>query len=106
MLSLIYIGKYDELIPNRGYESMKLHFSESKYPNQDIISNYLNSGKVDMVSAELPFDVFTGDRIKKEKIGMNDGVYMWWNTLAHYVDKYNLRLPEEFENYILKGTLQ
>ena len=47
-------------------------------------------------------DVFTGDQISNEMIGMNDGEYTWFNTLAYYVEKYNLRLPKEFEDKILK----
>ena len=99
---LIYIGKYEEIVPNKGYESMLEHLEKGSYPNQKKIVHYLRSGNVDMVSAEIPKDCFTGERIPGEKLGMNDGEYVWWNTLAHYVEKYNLRLPKEFEEHILK----
>lgn len=102
---MIYIGKYEELSPGRGYESMKSHMEGSSYKNQDIIIKYLKSGKVDMVSAAIPRDVFTGSTIPGGKLGMNDGEYMWWSTIAYYVEKYNLRLPEYFENHILKSTV-
>ena len=101
MFLLIYIGKYNEIAPNKGYESMKEHFEKSSYPNQKKIVQYLRSGNADMVSAEIPKDCFTGDRIPGEKIGINDGKYAWWSTLAYYVEKYNLRLPKEFEEHIL-----
>jgi len=99
---MIYIEKYDELSPGKGYDSMKKHFEKGAYPGKEKIVKYLTSGKVDMASFQLPKDVFTGERIPMTMLGMNDGVYMWWNTLAYYVDKYNLRLPEEFEKHILK----
>ena len=34
---------------------------------------------------------------------MNDGVYTGFNTLVYYVDKYNLRLPEDFEKHVLSS---
>ena len=45
-----------------------------------------------MVSLQIPKDVITGETIKMEKIGMNDGEYTWFNTLAYYIEKYNLLL--------------
>ena len=103
---MIYIGKYDEFSPGRGYDSIKNHFVPIGYANKEKIVEYLMSGSVDMVSAELPKDVLTGQVITGEKLGMSDGKFAWWNTLAYYVEKYNLRLPEEFENHILKSTMQ
>ena len=99
---MIYIGKYDELAPGRGFDSMKNHFEKSEYPGKDKIVEYLKTGIIDMVSAEAAHDVFTGEKIPLEKLGMNDGKFIWWNTLSHYVEKYNLRLPQEFEQHILQ----
>lgn len=98
---MIYIGRFKEFNPNYDFPSIKEYFSPSKYAGQDKISYYLRHGKKDLVSLEVPKDAITGETIAMEKIGMNDGVYTWYNTLAYYVDKYNLRLPKDFENYIL-----
>ena len=99
---LIYIGKYNEIAPNKGYESMRNHFYSAEYPSKEKIINYLRSGTVDMISTSGAVDCFTGEKIPGHKLGMNDGKYMWWNTLAHYVEIYNLRLPEDFEKHILQ----
>ena len=88
-------------MPNKGYESMLKHCENDSYPNKAKIVQYLRNGHEDMVSAEIPKDCFTGERIHGEKVGMNDGKYAWWSTLAYYVEKYNLRLPKEFEDHIL-----
>jgi len=101
---MIYIGSYEELIPGKGYDSLRDHMEASPYPHQETIVNYLRSGEMDMFSLQLPKDVFTGQRIPGEKLGMNDGVYTWWNTLAYYVEKYNLRLPKNFEEHVLRQT--
>ena len=102
---MIYKGKYDELSPNHGFDSMKDHFSEKPHEGQDKIVQYLRQCTEDMFSMRIPKDVFTGETIKGGMIGYNDGKYSWWSTLAYYVEKYNLRLPKEFEEHILsKGA--
>lgn len=98
---MIYIGSYDELSPGRGYPSMKKSFSDKPYQGKERVIHYLLHGKEDMVSFRTPKDVFSGEPISMNMIGMNDGEFTWWNTLAHYVEKYNLRLPADFENKIL-----
>ena len=97
-----FIGKYRELNPSyQQYDSMKDHFSEDRYPNQDRIIDYLKNGITDCARIGVPRDVFTGETIRMEELGMNDGVYTWFNTLAYYVDRYNLVLPEKFVAHIL-----
>lgn len=100
---MIYIGEYDELSPGRGYPSLKGCCATGTYPGQGRIIYYLKHGKKDMVSMKIPKDVFTGEVIPMEQIGMNDGEYTWFNTLAYYVEKYNLRLPPNFEDKILSA---
>ena len=100
---MVFIGRYKELNPGKGYPSMRDFFSDAPYEGQEKVYYYLTQGKEDMVSEEIPKDVFSGKSIRMEKIGMNDGEYTWFNTLAYYVRRYNLRLPEEFEKKILEG---
>lgn len=98
---MIVIGKYDEFSPNQGFDSMKKFFEEKPYTGQDKIVQYLKNGTEDMFSMKIPKDVFTNKVIPGRMIGLNDGKYCWWNTLAYYVENYNLRLPKEFERHIL-----
>ena len=99
---MIYIGAYEEISPGKGFPMMKDSFNEKPYQGQEKIVQYLLHGKKDMASFKIPKDVFTGETIPMSMIGMNDGEFTWWNTLAHYVKKYNLRLPKEFEEKVLK----
>lgn len=99
---MIYIGKYRELSPKeKNYPYMKDNFEREPYDNQDKIVWYLKHGTEDMLRTKKEKDVFTGENIPMEPLGMNDGEYTWWNTLAYYVERYNLRLPSEFERKIL-----
>lgn len=100
---MIYIGEYKELIPEKNYPSMKGFISETPYPGKAKVISYLLNGQEKMISMDIPKDVFTGENIPMDPVGMDDGEYSWFTTLAYYVDKYNLRLPSEFENKILQS---
>ena len=97
-----FVGKFKEFCPNSDYPSAKDYFQPDRYEGQDKIVEYLKNGKKTIASTQVPHDFLTGKQILMEKIGMNDGVYAWYNTLAYYVETYNLRLPEEFEKHILR----
>lgn len=80
--------------------------SEQKpYEGKEKIVDYLaNNGKATLASAKLPNDRITGERIKGIKGGLfikETDRFAWWSDLAYHVEKYNLRLPKEFEDYVL-----
>lgn len=84
--------------------SMKDRFQEKPYPGMDRIVFYLrHNGKPTLAQAKRTSDRFTGERIPGEfsLTLFDDGNYSWWNDLAYHVEKYNLRLPKEFEDYVL-----
>ena len=99
---LKYIGEYRELCTGHPeFPSIKDSFCRTSYEGQGKIIHYLRKGgNEDMVSMAINKDVFTGELLPTN-IGRNDGEFSWWTCLAHYVEEYNLRLPEEFENKIL-----
>lgn len=98
---MIYIGNYKEF-ETESKVSMKDFFEKEGYENQEKIAEYLKSnGKNIMVSASYHKDVFTSQSTGIEEICKEDGKYRWFNILAYYVEKYNLRLPEDFEIHIL-----
>ena len=77
--------------------SIKDSFSSAPFPNKQKIIKYLSDGKIGMVSGSSYIDVITGENTKIGKCIMTDGEYTWPGILMYYVDKYNLRLPSEFE---------
>lgn len=102
MIHVILLGKYEEFAPNMGFPSIKEHLQDKPYETKAVVLEYLNNGNVHMVTASKIVDVFTGERINSELVYMDDGKYSWSSKLPYYVDKYNLKLPEDFENHILK----
>ncbi len=80
---------------------------KSPYPGKEKIVNFLkNDGKVTMVSLKTPKDRVTGERIEdlNELCTKEQDGYSWSSDLAYHVDKYNLRLPKEFEDYVLSHS--
>ena len=98
-----YIG-YEELAPGHDFPLMKDCMEKKPYPHKEAIIKYLRNGTVEFARLSRAKDVFSGEYIPFEILGMTDGKYFWSNILAWYVDKYNVRLPKEFEAHILKQT--
>ena len=98
-----YIG-YEELEPKRGFPCMKDCMEKEPYPHKEAIVQYLRNGNTILARVSRTKDVFSGEYIPFEVLGMTDGKYFWANILAWYVDKYNVRLPKEFEAHILNQT--
>ena len=98
-----YIG-YEELESGRGFPLMKDFMEKEPYPSKDAIIQYLRNGDMVLARVSRIKDVFSGEYIPFEVLIMTDGKYFWSNILAWYVDKYNVRLPKEFEAHILKQT--
>lgn len=101
VICVIIIGKYEELAPGMGFPSMKKYMQKEPYKSKAIILEYLRNGNIHMVTASRVVDVLSGKPTNIELQFMDDGKYSWSSKIPYYVDKYNLRLPKEFENHIL-----
>ena len=95
-----YIG-YKEL--NTGdFPSLKESLEENPYPNKEKILVFLQNGIIDLTRMSRAKDVFDGEVIPFEIHVMHRGKFSWSNQIAWYVEKYNLRLPNDFESYIIE----
>lgn len=98
-----YVG-YAELEPGRNFPKLKDSFEKVAYPHKSDVLHFLLNGTVDFARVSRAKDVFTGDFIPTEVRVMHDGEFYWSSTLAWYVEKYNLRLPTDFEKHILSKS--
>lgn len=90
-------------VPNA--PSMCESFEKTPYKGQDKIVKFLRSeGTVGAAAAAAPVDLFTGERISGELVFKNCGSFGWCSDLAYHVEKYNLRLPKEFEDFVLNRS--
>ena len=99
---MILLGKYEEFAPGMGFPSINEHLQDEPYESKAAVLEYLRSGSVHMVTASRIVDIFTNEKVGSELVYMDDGEYSWSSKIPYYVDKYNLRLPKEFENHVLK----
>lgn len=95
------LSKFEELSPGYGYPSLKDYFQNESYNEKDKIIKYLSNGKSVLASPEIHKDIVTGAKIPLKLEIMTDGKYTWSTEIIYYVDKYNLRLKKEFEEYVL-----
>ena len=94
---------YKELSAKKDYPYMRGNLQNEPYPNKEIIIDFLmNKGDVLLAQLSRAKDVYSGERVPFELLVRRDGEYQWANILAWYVEKYNLRMPEDFEKYILE----
>lgn len=100
---MLYIG-YDELAPGHNFPKLKDSLAKEAYPGKSEVVRFLKNGTVDLARMSRVKDIFTGKVIPTEVLVMHDGDFYWSNTLAWYVEKYNLRLPQDFERHILKKS--
>ena len=96
------IFEFDEYGPGMGFPSIKESMLDKPYEGMDQIIAYLKKGKKTYAAAGRAYDFFTGEVIPGERCGMTDGIFSWISSLAYYVEKYNLKLSPEFEEYVLK----
>ena len=97
----IYIG-YEEMEKDEKYPLMKDNIQPERYENQEKIAEYLYNADVFMSQVAYARDVFTGKLLPQTMHYVSDGKYWWPIILEYYVQKYNLRLPKEFEEHILE----
>ena len=84
-------------------KSIKDDFMDNPSLYYNKLIKYLNNGEVKLASPERAIDVISGDRISQTNSILTDGEYSWPSSLAYYVEKYNLRLPKEFEEKIMNA---
>lgn len=82
-------------------KSLKDDFNSVPLPSQPKILKYLDNGELTLASPSVAVDVLSGEKISQTSCILTDGEYSWSGSLGHYIRKYNLRLPKEFENKIL-----
>ena len=93
---------YEEIEKTGKHPLMKDNLLSERYENQEKIAEYLYNAEVFMTEMSYARDIFTGKLLPQIMHCVSDDKYWWPIILAYYVQKYNLRLPKEFEQHILE----
>ena len=100
---MIVLGHYKEIYNNNDYPSIKDDINKpTEYTNK--IINYMKKCKVSSDSPAIVTDIFTGEPINATLSCMNDGKYAWRSDLIYYIEKYNLKLPDDFIIHVINNS--
>jgi hypothetical protein len=98
------VGLFRELGRGIDQSVQSIHAAAGLLPRDKVVSvtEYLRSGVpvFDVMEASVdPFD--NSVRIDGGPSLISDGVWVWRNDLAYFVEKYKVALPDEFLSYVL-----
>ena len=99
---MIGVGIYKEFY-NGEYElpSIRDAIYQDTVSNKRTLVSYLKKGKPFAAAPAINKDVLSGERIPGELLMLTDGVYEWRSDLVYYIEKYNLKLPDDFIKHVL-----
>ena len=95
------IGQTKEVYGSDDFPSIFELISSTPLEEKDKLVSYLKSGQVIAASPARLIDVINGDSFSGEMLFMTDGQFGWRSDVIHYVEKYNMQLPEEFKRKAL-----
>ncbi|MBE6851774.1 MAG: hypothetical protein E7504_08665 [Ruminococcus sp.] len=92
---------FDRSIKELGKEELAKATSNTTIDGKAEILAYLKRFPECAFTSEPVKDAFTGEVVYDANNARTDGVYQWYETEIYHFDKYNLKLNEEFIQYVL-----
>ncbi len=84
-------------------DSIIKHFSDTPDKYQNDLINYMKTHGETKCVCGLARDIISGKTIGTRTI-ISDGVFRWTNDLIYYVENYNLKLNDDFIQYVLNNN--
>lgn len=106
--SLKYIGYGCPLVDSPDLlacfpEFLEDHISDKPVPHKKEIVSYLRGCNLGATCAGWMTDGLTGEQVVEIRDNdRHDDKYSWGESLAYYVDRYNLMLPDDFLQHIYR----
>lgn len=97
------IGCFTEMETYHDNGSIKDYLCDSVNYDKKIVSAYLKGNKKIAICFRYAIDCISGETISSGFKVRTDGEFEWCDFLAYYVEKYNIRLPEEFIEKVYKS---
>ena len=70
-------------------------------PEKQKVLNYLKSFEKSAYTSAPVFDAFTKENLDVIDDAYSDGVYTWYESEIYHFEKYNLKLNDNFIQYVL-----
>lgn len=97
---LMEVGMFHELGYGEDYPSLTAARRNEPWPDQDRVAAYLRAAPKATISPGYEQDVFDPSRTAGTPAMRTDGTYVWPETLAYYVETYNVAVPDELVSHI------
>ena len=99
---MIVVGKHRERYGvNHPYIRDLIQDTPTK--NKEAVLKYMKSEKlVSAAASGIMQDALTGMSIPGDWLAYNDDTYAWDSETIYYFDKYNMILPHDFIEHVLK----
>ncbi len=98
---MIRIGAYRENYKDDALPSIYDVMRDEPQAHKEILLTYLKKGKVTALAPGSLRDVVSGETLYHPTC-YTDGAYCWRSDLIHYVEKYNVALPDDFVRHVLE----
>lgn len=102
--NMIIIGKTREVYEDDNLPSIKDLICSKPIKESKKVLEHLKNGKKGAVASGYAVDVISKERIAGELCCFSDGKFGWRSDTIYYFEKYNLKLDDEFINYVLNGA--
>lgn len=82
-------------------DDLKQLCSDSPVNDKERIIAYLRKSPVSAYTSAPVVDVLTGEIVGESDNARSDGTYTWYESEMYHFEKYNLKLNDEFVQYVL-----
>ena len=98
-----HIGWFSEMnISAADSGSVKDYVADKETYDKSTVIAYLRSQKRVSSCPRAAIDCVTGEQISASYSVFTDGEYDWCDFLIYHIEKYNVRLPQDFIEHIMK----
>lgn len=98
------IGQIREVYKDDKYSSIK-DFINKPIKEKKKVVDYMKKCKVEAVAPAIVIDLINPEIRFAELCMMTDGIYAWRFVVIYYVERYDMELPEEFVEHVLKQKI-
>jgi len=95
---------FDKSIEELKKDELLKFTSNFAIDNKDVILSYMKRFSECAFTSAPVKDIFSGELVCNANNARTDGVYQWYENEIYYFEKYNLKLNDDFIEYVLKRS--
>lgn len=81
-------------------EEFEKNIISSPIENKEKILAYLRKFDDFAFTSQPVYDIYTGEKVGEADNAVTDGVYTWYHGDIYHFEKYNLKLSDDFLEYL------